>query len=101
MSLLFRVTSRCARWGCFIRRNSRQRRLSSPAQHIDPWNVKGDASGKIDYNKLVEQVGMYRHGGLHPSPLASPHASPAVRMLQDYNGAGGKVSASPSAYENP
>ena len=26
-------------------------------QHIDPWNVKGDASGKIDYNKLIEQVG--------------------------------------------
>lgn len=26
-------------------------------QHVDPWNVQGGADGKIDYNKLVEQVG--------------------------------------------
>lgn len=25
-------------------------------QHVDPWNVSGGADGKIDYNKLVEQV---------------------------------------------
>ncbi len=25
-------------------------------QHIDPWTVTGGADGKIDYNKLLEQV---------------------------------------------
>eukprot|EP00967_Tisochrysis_lutea_P130710 scaffold226480_cov15-Tisochrysis_lutea.AAC.1 len=25
-------------------------------QHVDPWNVQGGEDGRIDYNKLVEQV---------------------------------------------
>jgi hypothetical protein len=31
--------------------------LPCAAQHVDPWSVQGGADGKIDYNKLVEQVG--------------------------------------------
>mgnify|MGYP006285962803 CR=1 FL=1 len=29
-------------------------------QVIDPWSVSGGADGKIDYNKLLEQVWCYR-----------------------------------------
>jgi hypothetical protein len=37
-------------------------------QHIDPWNVQGGADGKIDYNKLVEQVGWW-----HATSIPSFH----------------------------
>ncbi len=30
--------------------------LPTRVQHVDPWSVQGGADGKIDYNKLVEQV---------------------------------------------
>lgn len=30
------------------------------SQHVDPWNVTGGTDGKIDYNKLVEQVSRTR-----------------------------------------
>lgn len=32
-------------------------RLDLTAQVVTPWDVAGGADGKIDYNKLVEQVG--------------------------------------------
>lgn len=32
--------------------------LAHAAQVIDPWSVSGGADGRIDYNKLLEQVGV-------------------------------------------
>jgi len=36
-------------------------------QKVDPWNVQGGEDGRIDYNKLVEQVGVKEASS--PCPL--------------------------------
>ena len=54
-----------------------------PAQHIDPWTVSGGADGKIDYNKLLEQVRhacawLCRHACI-PAATIAAHRLPRLR----------------------
>lgn len=46
-------------------------------QVVTPWDVAGGADGKIDYNKLVEQVGAA--GGV---PVTAAIAHPAAELHQ-------------------
>ena len=54
-------------------------------QHIDPWNVQGGADGKIDYNKLVEQVRtVCKHPSLHEPTTHHHLACPLLPTLCMY-----------------